>query len=1810
MPSAPAPRFHQPIISAVSSAPRKKGPITHRQKAGHSARPKPAFRAQAPAPFSQSALAFIPNRGQVAGPAAFYAQAGSHTIWFRTVDVILALPDATLRQVFVGAAPAARPQGQGQLPGVVNYFVGNDRARWHTGLPTYNQVLYRDLWPGVDLTYQGRSGALKSTFTIAPGADLTQIRLAYPSASSLRVDTQGNLVIRIGGAEIRDSAPLAWQPGSGLHGPIAVRYRLLDGGRSYGFTLGGGYDPTLPLIIDPDLDYGTYLGGTSVDGGRAITVQDSGIAFVAGSTISADFPAGARPGYDPSHNGANDAFVAMLGTDGTLACTTYLGGSDHDYGNDLVVDGEGNLYVTGYTYSTDFPTTTLSYQGTLAGDHDAFVVKLSSGGRLLSYSTYLGGSGGDVGHGIAIDDAGRAYVTGSTSAGFPTPAQGYDLSHNGGGDAFVVALNAGGTGLEYNTFLGHSQSETGWDIAVDHAGHAYVSGDTASPSFPTVPSCDAPPCHKGGIDAFVAKLDTSSTELTYAKLLGGSADDLGYGLAVDSTGHAYCTGVTHSSDFPYSDPTYDDQLWGTADAFVAKLSTDGTESAYATFLGGSGAEYGRAMAVDSLGNAYVYGYTNSTNFPTPEGGFDGSYNDGDWDAYLAILNPEGTDLLYGTYLGGSNEDQGWGLAVSGIGNVYMTGHVFSDNFPTTVGAHDRIYNGARDAFVSHFLLLPFMLDQGDRALETVQGYRVNFHQQAGDPSYTISDTLESYVNGGLLYFDRAQAYYEAALDWTEPGSYDETRALEGLLDTNWELASGAMLRGNDWLVKALDVKFEDPTDPLGEEIDQLGEAIDWYTLATEGYAKMLASQRYTDVIELQLTRVDPISDEPEEYLDLKRFTLAAARKSRAYLELAERQFRKYTASSKADAEATLRQGSAKALSDLALLEEAWTDAVDDTSYQALLRNLSDMQRLFRYLQEDKNPFGYGAEYVPFVFRTSQLPLNNYEQAMVQAEDKWTSASGATAEALAHQREADDDWQKLQKQLADVTDKYNDQLIRLCGADPEDTSAPDFEGCHENEAGEIYLQILRIEEANLRIQLVEEQMANQLALIRIEEERAARVAGIHRATAVMYTETGEKLADLADEEARLRNRRSWTDRITDFVTSVGEGAAAGAPYPPYGVYAGAIIGGLTSIGEMYEEEAKTQRMGTRAGKSERLKAQQSAYVEYAQAEIEDANSEALIKQYMLRFTEYDIELSIAVNNLQQELARLNGLKTQVEYLAAEKEKALAFTENLYRDPAQRVLRDYYTELANDSFDVALRYAWEAGRALAYEINQDVAFTGLPMSDLDDLYRVRDVTTLQAALNQMDTAYEDFYKRPDVPNEPQAMEDVILVSQALGLEDAYDADQGRIVTGQEKLAKLIQDPANRDDQGNLQLTFQTSIALGNPFFSTAVANDKITSVQMRLRGHDLGNDRAILSLAQSGTSFMRTLDAFQAGGPDEVSEYNVSPLKARITAATNDSTLPANIAVNQELATRSVAFTNWTLTLDQVNEPENQDVEIEGIHEIEMTIGHGAYTLQTLGLAALDIPPNHGPLTSGMPHTPTSTPEPLTGTYIGTVTFTDPAGLTPLDLVVVLTDSDGALTGYVDADQVPGYPVVGDGKGPAVTGSWSGESFALLSVVFADPHTGASRQLALVDGTIEGEGEILNGEYYETLWGLMPGPIVLSGEFQLSRPAHLPPAGQAAALHISAMPGRIEPEGTSSIVATMVDFYGDPVSQAKIDFSVSAGSVGPSATTDNAGEAVVTYTATETPGWVTVSASAGDLTDTVRIEVAEPPRVYLPVILSSR
>jgi len=606
-----------------------------------------------------------------------------------------------LRLSFVAANPRPSLEPFNRLDTHVSYFIGNDPAQWRADVPAWGGVRYTDLYPGIDLEITGENGYLVQRLVAREGTDLDAVQLRVEGGDEMTLD--GDL-LRLRTAVGEYTLPLLQVSGTGnaelppptvagnqvtspfghaqgeaaAAGPQSGASDLLyatflggsnsDGGRGIAIdasgaayvtgwtnssdfpTTAGAFDTSLNGDYDAfvvklnaagsALTYATFLGGNLKDEGYGIAIDASGAAYVTGWTVSGDFPTTAGA-FDTSHNGGYDAFVVKLNAAGSaLTYATFLGGSSNDLGSAIAIDASGATYVTGFTASSDFPTTAGAFDTSFNGGYDdAFVVKLSAAGSALTYATFLGGSGGDQGWGIAIDASGAAHVTGLTSSSdFPITAGAFDTSFNSGNytDAFVVKLSAAGSALTYATFLGGSSGDVGYDIAIDASGAACITGYTWSSDFPTTAGAFDTGFNGYYYDAFVVKLNAAGSALTYATFLGGSSLDEGLGIAVDTSGAAYITGYTWSSDFPTTAGAFDTSSNGDYDAFVVKLNAAGSALAYATFLGGSYDDEGLGIAIDTSGAAYVMGYTESSDFPTTAGAFDTSFN-GDRDVFVVKM---------------------------------------------------------------------------------------------------------------------------------------------------------------------------------------------------------------------------------------------------------------------------------------------------------------------------------------------------------------------------------------------------------------------------------------------------------------------------------------------------------------------------------------------------------------------------------------------------------------------------------------------------------------------------------------------------------------------------------------------------------------------------------------------------------------------------------------------------------------------------------------------------------------------------------------------------------------------------------------------------------------------------------------------------------------------------------------------------------------------------------------------------------------------------------------------------------------------
>ena len=668
-------------------------------------------------------LSFEPNRGQTDEQVRFLSRTPGYNVFLTATEAVFAWRAGTAKEnspvrarnsqsrselfriALKGANSRAVTTGTSQLPGIRNYFIKDKPGLWQSDIPTYGKVRYANIYPGIDLTYYGTQQQFEYDFEVAAGADPGVIKLVCHGGDPA-IDGNGDLVFSLKRGVLRQHKPFVYQDVNGQRVVIDSHFVIL-GKREIGFEL-GRYDNSRALVIDPVLVYSTYLGGAGIDSGSSIDLDNNGNIYVTGTTNSVAFPT--QNPLSSSLAGLEDIFVTKLNPSGSaILYSTYIGGSSNDRADGIFVDrNNGAAYVVGRVDggSADFPTTPGSLASTYrGGDFDGFVLKLNPGGNSLAYSTFLGGEENDSAVGVAADAAGNTYVTGGTrSHGFPTTPGGYQPFVAGDTDAYFIKLNPAGSSLLYATLLGGGTTDRGSSVRVDGAGNVYIVGFTSSSDFPTQNAFQN--SLGGSFDAFVARIDPSQSggsSLIFCSYLGGVADDKGYGLALDSANNIYVAGQTSSADFPVLNAAQPTRA-GNFDAFISKLSSAGVK-AYATYLGGSQDDRATAIAVTPAGNAYVTGFTESSNFPTATAVQ--ISNGGGADAFVTKLNGTGNGIVYSTYLGGSGNDNfantttfSGNIALDVNLNAYVTGFTASANFPTASPLQPANAGGASDAFIA------------------------------------------------------------------------------------------------------------------------------------------------------------------------------------------------------------------------------------------------------------------------------------------------------------------------------------------------------------------------------------------------------------------------------------------------------------------------------------------------------------------------------------------------------------------------------------------------------------------------------------------------------------------------------------------------------------------------------------------------------------------------------------------------------------------------------------------------------------------------------------------------------------------------------------------------------------------------------------------------------------------------------------------------------------------------------------------------------------------------------------------------------
>jgi hypothetical protein len=562
-------------------------------------------------------------------------------------------------------------------------------------MPTFAAVRYEEVYPGISVTWHGRGGRLEYDFAVAPGADPSCIRLRFPGADAVTLGRSGEIVLSTGDSEVRHLAPVAYQERGRVREAVKADWLLADNGQGT-FAL-GRYDRTRPLVIDPVIVGSAILGGTGFDSSNAVALDGAGNVYVTGETGSLDFPLAGGSTRAPA--GQNDVFVAKLDPTGsTLLYSTVVGGSAADSGTGIAVDSAGNAWVTGETVSSNFPTTGGAFQPALAGATDAFVAKLDPSGAALLVATLLGGEGFDRGNGIAADGGGGAAIAGRTgSLSFPTTPDALQTFFRGSDfDAFFSRFDASGA-LVHSTFLGGSENDAAFGVALDAANRAYVVGGTRSPDFPATPSA-----FQGSnlsTDAFVSAFAPGGG-LLYSTFLGGSFVDRGNAIAVDPRGLVLVAGQASSPDFPSVSATQSTYGGGPNDAFVAAIDPSASGDAsllFSTFLGGQGDDRAHGVGVASETAVWVAGQASSTGFPVIDPSFSAA-GGGASDVFAARFDLAASAVLrFSTILGGAGDDRAHGVAATASGDAVLAGRTDSPGFPPNASRPGP--GGATDAFV-------------------------------------------------------------------------------------------------------------------------------------------------------------------------------------------------------------------------------------------------------------------------------------------------------------------------------------------------------------------------------------------------------------------------------------------------------------------------------------------------------------------------------------------------------------------------------------------------------------------------------------------------------------------------------------------------------------------------------------------------------------------------------------------------------------------------------------------------------------------------------------------------------------------------------------------------------------------------------------------------------------------------------------------------------------------------------------------------------------------------------------------------------
>lgn len=717
-------------------------------------------------------IPFIENKGQVDKDVAFYAPTFAGTVFVtKKGELVYSLPakstdedsESRVTQVLTErlVAGKATPAPLTAAATKVSYFLGNDRSKWQSSVATHSAVSLGEVWNGIDVELHAYGKNVEKLFTLHPRASVEAIRMQLDGAHALRVAQDGALEVATDSGTMRFSPPVAWQEQDGKKQTVEVAYT--PQGKNYGFKL-GLYDATRPVIIDPLLQ-STYLGGGGSEFASAIAVSPiSSEVYVAGYTDSIDFP-GTTGGAQPvsagnAFNPGGDIFIARLNSSLTMLLqTTYLGGTAFEtLGSISISPATGELYVVGSTTSVNFPGTGDGARQSFMGINDGFISHLNSDLTILMQSTYIGGSDYDQAHSLAIHPTtGDIYVAGYTASldliGAPS---GYQKNKAGssGTDLFISRLDSSLKVLHQSTYLGGTSYEyqDANSLAIHPGtGDIYVTGSTTSTDLPLT-NGGAQTGNFGDYDVFVARLNSSLTELFQSTYFGGAQRDTPDAVAISPAGDVFISGYTSSTNLPGTTGGAQTTLAGSNGIFIVRLNSGLTSFLQSTYLGGSGINTASSLAINpTTSDVYVVGYTSSSDFPGTSGGIQETLL-GSYDAFIARLNNDLTSLLQATYLGGTASDVLNSIAFHPVTiDVYVAGDTDSTDFPGISGGAQMAYAGGSESFISRLTPSLILNDPGFHSLTTMKSGTGTGIISAMDTLINCgTDCSEWYSNGTVV----------------------------------------------------------------------------------------------------------------------------------------------------------------------------------------------------------------------------------------------------------------------------------------------------------------------------------------------------------------------------------------------------------------------------------------------------------------------------------------------------------------------------------------------------------------------------------------------------------------------------------------------------------------------------------------------------------------------------------------------------------------------------------------------------------------------------------------------------------------------------------------------------------------------------------------------------------------------------------------------------------------------------------------------------------------------------------------------------